>query len=300
MKERNRVGLSTSLLTDLLSWQRSSYPPPLYFLAAVAILLGAAVAALSAAVASQNAWIIAMAGASTLSIGIGAFAVFDAQRQIRAAMHEITRSSVGRFSLVELERMQGLVESGEFERLADDPLSSVLARDAKDSVKALVQWFETKSTEARVEDPVDALLIPALRAARKEVNAVSPLGVGSFWSTAAAENYVRESQLALERGLTTRRVFILESDLEPNSLEILGHHVAAGGEVRVLNASDLPTDLIRDFLIIDDAYAVELSTTPPWEAGRSVRLTMRPDEIDSYRYAFQRIWETSRKVDSLS
>ena len=131
---------------------------------------------------------------------------------------------------------------------------------------------------------------------------------GELWTSDLGQRYLEAQQKALERGVTVRRIFILDDPDgadDPGLLRMCQIQQKLGVLVRILDPETLPGlhhNWMFDFIVFDSVVSYE-STPAAWArkgskpAIVSTRLVLSPKRLDERVDGFQDLWELARTPD---
>lgn len=190
-------------------------------------------------------------------------------------IYDFAQSQLGRIS----DLLKGLGEGGDVSYEGED-------RD----------WLLGLTHSAR--STIDAASLP-------DVDASGGFAEGGFWTSDLGQRYLEGQRDAVQRGVTIRRVFVVErSDQagDADLLRICKLHMDLGVKVRILDPSMLPRTRqtsMFDFILFDGVVSYE--TTPAAAAGQGVRPTIahtrlvlpRPRVAERVQ-RFKDLWEAAQ------
>ena len=129
---------------------------------------------------------------------------------------------------------------------------------------------------------------------------------GELWTTDLGQRYLEAQQKALDRGVTIRRIFILDDPdgaADPGLLRMCEIQQTLGIQVRILDPLTLPGlhhNWMFDFVVFDSVVSYE-STPAAWArkgskpAIVSTRLVLSPKRLDERVDGFQDLWAAARE-----
>lgn len=165
--------------------------------------------------------------------------------------------------------------------------------------------------EARYDGEDRDWLLALVDSSTSSIDATSTPGVDGdglefedgFWTTDFGKRYLSAQSRAVRRGVSVRRLFVLERPEianTPGFLDLLHSQLMVGVEVRLLD-SDLPTsaqrDALIDFILFDRTASYELIPEP--QGARSApsfietRLITRPHHTAHRTQLFDELWAVS-------
>jgi Family of unknown function (DUF6879) len=159
-------------------------------------------------------------------------------------------------------------------------------------------------------------LLALARNTRSSIDATSFSTSGSgkgvvdegLWNSDLGQRYLEAQRDAVDRGVTIRRLFIMDSPGLSNDPEVLRACLAQkeiGVEVRILHPSAVPakrrTQLL-DFIVFDNVVCYELTSTP--RIGRdtstviaNTRLVLTPHRVAERAQGFKDLWASAQDFD---
>jgi len=128
---------------------------------------------------------------------------------------------------------------------------------------------------------------------------------GGLWSSDLGLLYLIAQREAVERGVTIRRIFIIDRPLtiDADFTGVVDQHVAVGVEVRILNATNNRTkrhltqlDHLHDFIVFDDALAYQSFPASRVDEGKppiifNTRLVTDETAVANQRTTFDTLWK---------
>ncbi len=200
-------------------------------------------------------------------------------RSAHQLMHLFAHAEITRVS----ELMKGLSERGEITYDGED-------RD----------WLLALTRNARAT--IDATSFTAVDASGHGFDD------GELWTSDLGQRYLEAQQKALERGVTIRRIFILDDPdgaEDPGLLRMCEIQQKLGVLVRILDPLTLPGlhhNWMFDFVVFDSVVSYE-STPAAWArkgskpAIVSTRLVLSPKRLEERVHGFQDLWVQARNPD---
>ena len=126
---------------------------------------------------------------------------------------------------------------------------------------------------------------------------------GGLWSSDFGQRYLEIQRDAVERGVTVRRIFVVQDQSRTSSdadlAAVCQMHIEMGIDVRVLNWQSLPDALrtwLFDFVLFDATISYEV-TASPWPPGSTrpailnTRLELQPERVKTRIQRFKDLWE---------
>src|SRR5262249_6588113 len=128
---------------------------------------------------------------------------------------------------------------------------------------------------------------------------------GGLWTSDLGQRYREAQQRALDRGVTIRRIFMLDDPDQAHDPELLWMceiQQKLGINVRILDPLTLP-DLHRksmfDFIVFDSVISYE-STPATWAGTKpaimSTRLVLSPQRVRERVGGFEDLWTAAREL----
>lgn len=132
---------------------------------------------------------------------------------------------------------------------------------------------------------------------------------GGLWSSDLGQRYLDLQREAIRRGVTVRRVFImdrpeLKSDTEFR--QVCAWHQDREIEIKVLDPTvarnaGTPISAMTDFIIFDGVVSYEAQPASQWDRDSSpviinTRLVLRPDKVDERRQRFEDLWRLAEEL----
>jgi hypothetical protein len=200
-------------------------------------------------------------------------------RSAHQLMHLFAHAEITRVS----ELMKGLSERGE------------ITYDGEDRDWLLALTRNAQST-------IDATSFTAVDASGHGIDD------GELWTSDLGQRYLEAQQKSLDRGVTIRRIFILDDPdgaNDPGLLRMCRIQQKLGVLVRILDPLTLPGlhhNWMFDFVVFDSVVSYE-STPAAWArkgskpAIVSTRLVLSPKRLGERVDGFQDLWELARSVD---
>ncbi|WP_220659684.1 DUF6879 family protein [Streptomyces sp. TLI_171] len=137
------------------------------------------------------------------------------------------------------------------------------------------------------------------------IDATSAAADSEFWDSELGLRYLALQGEAVSRGVTVRRVFILDSE-DPAALREVEHvcrqQAAAGIVVRVMRSSGLAAssrvDPMFDFILFDQTLSYEVSSARALDQGgrlaiANTRLVVRPERVERRIRRFEELWSAA-------
>ncbi|GAA3197186.1 hypothetical protein [Actinocorallia longicatena] len=162
--------------------------------------------------------------------------------------------------------------------------------------------------EAAYDDGEDRdWMLSLARTSTASIDATSTLVVdglergfkGGFWTGDLGHRYLRAQTDAVRRGVTVRRLFILDSTADagrPEFLSICRSQTAADIQVRVTDRESVPLTLrssLIDFVVFDRAASYELIPAPSHSGAPtflSTRIIRRAEHLKARIAQFETLW----------
>lgn len=255
----------------------------------LAIIVGGGIGTtISVATATENAPLSVATGVTFTLIAVITGAALVLRLSVDRLENDLQDKALRRLSVDQAEILRYLVESGEFDKMASDPLSNSVAAAAKDNLEALVTWLESGTVQIHQFD-VYRYLHVMVGEARSRIRAISVLGPSRWWLSENGQSYLNANILAITRGVLIERIFIFYGEESHAVQELAAKQAESGINVALVEAADLPLELIRDFMIVDSSHALELHYDRRFDSVTGIALTNRSDEIDAYERAFDQI-----------
>jgi len=131
---------------------------------------------------------------------------------------------------------------------------------------------------------------------------------GGLWTSDLGQRYLEHQREAARRGVTIRRVFIMdrsEQASEEEFLRICRKQKDLGIEVKALNQSDIPDalkNLLFDFVIFDSVISYQV--TPGSQVEDSIKptivnthLVLQPERVKERIRRFEDLWASARELE---
>ncbi|MEU5090199.1 hypothetical protein [Streptomyces sp. NPDC021356] len=148
-------------------------------------------------------------------------------------------------------------------------------------------------------------MLSLTRAAEESICATSTSVDREFWNSEPATRYLQAQQEAVqERGVTVRRVFLLESarELDDRLLRLCEEQELLRIEVRVSVLPELPPHLQRgttnDFIVYDEEASFEIDQDLR-DVNVRTRLIARHDHVQERMKRFTELWEAGMSLREL-
>ncbi|MFF8590446.1 hypothetical protein ACF061_03210 [Streptomyces sp. NPDC015220] len=148
-------------------------------------------------------------------------------------------------------------------------------------------------------------MLALTRAAEQSVCATSTSVDREFWNSEPASRYLQAQQEAIEeRGVSVRRVFLLESarELDDRLLRLCEEQELLRIEVRVAVLPELPPHLQRgttnDFIVYDEEASFEIDQDLR-DVNVRTRLIARQDHVQDRMKRFRELWDAGMGVREL-
>ncbi|QKW27440.1 hypothetical protein HUT11_15955 [Streptomyces seoulensis] len=148
-------------------------------------------------------------------------------------------------------------------------------------------------------------MLSLTRAAEQSVCATSTSVDRQFWNSEPASRYLQAQQEAIEeRGVSVRRVFLLESarELDDRLLRLCEEQELLRIEVRVAVLPELPPHLQRgttnDFIVYDEEASFEIDQDLR-DVNVRTRLIARQDHVQDRMKRFKELWDAGMGVREL-
>ncbi|MFF1486083.1 hypothetical protein ACIGZH_09295 [Streptomyces sp. NPDC058319] len=147
-------------------------------------------------------------------------------------------------------------------------------------------------------------LLSLTRAAEHSICATSTSVDREFWNSEPASRYLQAQREAVERGVSVRRVFLLESarELGDPLLRLCEEQELLHIEVRVSILPELPPLLQRgttdDFIVYDEEASFEIDQDLR-DVNVRTRLIARHDHVEDRMKRFRELWEAGMSVREL-
>jgi hypothetical protein len=157
-------------------------------------------------------------------------------------------------------------------------------------------------------------LLALTRSSRNTIDATSLTTVdagatglidGGLWTSDLGQQYLEAQRDAIERGVTVRRVFILDRGPglpdNPGLREVCASHRDLGINVRVLNAAAIPATRrasLFDFILFDDVVSYEVTPASRIEDTMlpsvvNTRLVLRDLRVKERIQRFRDLWQSA-------
>jgi hypothetical protein len=132
---------------------------------------------------------------------------------------------------------------------------------------------------------------------------------GGLWASNLGQSYLEEQQKALDRGVTIRRIFMLdapEQAQDPELLQICEMQQKLGILVRTLDPLTLPSvhgNRMFDFILFDSVISYE-STIAAWTRKGtkppivSTRLVLSEQRVHERAGGFEELWAAARELNA--
>ncbi|HKR49189.1 MAG TPA: hypothetical protein VJT72_06335 [Pseudonocardiaceae bacterium] len=136
-----------------------------------------------------------------------------------------------------------------------------------------------------------------------------------LWTSEYGQRYLELQRNAIRRGVTVRRIFILDNAkltisklaTESDFLRIYRRQQDLGIQTRVLEQSTIPHDfknLLFDFIVFDGVISYEVTPASRVEDTMNptivkTNLTLRPERVKERMQRFEALWEAARKIEQL-
>jgi hypothetical protein len=190
----------------------------------------------------------------------------------------------------------------------DDPL--LVRQFAQDEIARLSGYLRDLSQQADlVYDGEDRdWMLGLTRAASVSIDATSLTTVdaggggvvdGGLWSSDLGQRYLEAQKGAFARGVTIRRIFILDGDRrdQEDFVSLLRDHLSIGVEVRTLDPRTLNVTqraLLVDLIIIDGILVYQSQPAAQTDRNRpriiETRLVSHPDRVRRSRERYEELW----------
>lgn len=159
-------------------------------------------------------------------------------------------------------------------------------------------------------------LLALARNAKSSIDATSFSTSGSgkgvvdegLWNSDLGQRYLEAQRDAVDRGVTIRRLFILDSPDLSTDPEVVKACLAQrdiGVQVRILHPSAIPAkrrSQLLDFIVFDNAICYELTSAP--RIGRdtstliaNTRLVLTPHRVAERALGFKDLWASAHEFD---
>lgn len=148
-------------------------------------------------------------------------------------------------------------------------------------------------------------MLSLTRATEQSICATSTSVDREFWNSEPASRYLLAQKEAVEeRGVSVRRVFVLESarELDDRLLQLCEEQEQLRIEVRVSVLPELPTHLQRgttnDFIVYDEQVSFEIDQDLR-DVNVRTRLIARQDHVQDRLRRFRELWDAGMSVREL-
>ena len=187
------------------------------------------------------------------------------------------------------------------------PVISTFAQAEIERVSKLLSALSGGESTTKGED--HGFLLTLTELARGQIDAVSLFtvdagdqgGDGGFWGSPPGRHYLDQQREAIARGVTIRRVFIVEGDdlAEGDAFrQICRKQAEYGITIGIVVSSDVPRytgDLLKDYILFDNAiiYEVEAGLPVPGKVPLivSTRLVCERRTVADRVRDYAKLWE---------
>jgi hypothetical protein len=204
-------------------------------------------------------------------------------------------------------------DSTQLDGTASQLVLSLAQEEVTRTSEFLKELSEGREVSYEGEDQV--WLLTLARNARYTIDATSLTTVdgagngsdGGFWFSDLGQRYIKMQSSAIKRGVTIRRVFVVDRSKLNKQPEVWGWQRDIGIKVRVLDLASIATlpgamvDLIlSDFIVFDDHISYEVAPVPlvGIDGSRIVgtRLVLRPARVKERIECFNEIWAFAEEL----
>jgi hypothetical protein len=222
--------------------------------------------------------------------------------------HSVEASALGAEVLKRFVR-----DSTQLDGTASQLVLSLAQEEVTRTSEFLKELSEGREVSYEGEDQV--WLLTLARNARYTIDATSLTTVdgagngtdGGFWFSDLGQRYIKMQSSAIKRGVTIRRVFVVDCSKLNKQPEVWGRQRDIGIKVRVLDLASVAAlpratvDLIlHDFIIFDDHISYEVALVPlvGIDGSRimSTRLVLRPARVKERIECFNEIWAFAEEL----
>ncbi len=131
---------------------------------------------------------------------------------------------------------------------------------------------------------------------------------GGLWTTEHGQRYLAVQRDAVHRGVTIRRIFILDSPgqaKESDFLRIYRQQQDLGIQTRVLDRSTIPyamKNLLFDFVVFDDVISYEVTPASRVEDAMKptiikTHLALQPERVEERKQRFEDLWNSAQEFE---
>jgi len=128
---------------------------------------------------------------------------------------------------------------------------------------------------------------------------------GGLWTSDLGLRYLELQREAARRGVTIRRVFIVDRPGQTNETDLLRicrQQKDLGVQVRVLSRSDIPDALLFDFVVFDNAIGYEVTPASRVEVSMkpmivNTHLIRQPERVEERTRRFEDLWASARELE---
>jgi hypothetical protein len=235
-------------------------------------------------------------------------AAFSKVSEAAELFHSVEASALGAEVLKRFVR-----DSTQLDGTASPLVLSLAQNEVIRTSEFLKELSEGREVSYEGEDQV--WLLTLTRDARYTIDATSLTTVdgagngtdGGFWFSDLGQRYTKMQSSAIKRGVSIRRVFVVDRSKLTKQPEVWGRQRDIGIKVRVLDLASIATlpraavDLIlSDFIIFDDHISYEVAPVPivGVDGSRivSTRLVLRPVRVRELVERFNEIWAFAEEL----
>jgi hypothetical protein len=223
----------------------------------ISVVLGIALAFLTARLDSDKKMLAGLLGLAVVCIG-GTVALYFELGAVQAEQATVLsraiptiRSNTWNSVVKEIADYDRSEPENQFEEILDDPLRESISRT----------FYEARDGNIDLTDKNEVVLITdkLLDKAQQSVLATSYINPGDWWSSDIAPTYNAKLQETKRRVSKFRRIFIVGSNQEAQTLvPVMRAQESDGVAVRFVCAGSISPDRREDFIVIDSSIAAEL------------------------------------------
>ncbi len=140
-----------------------------------------------------------------------------------------------------------------------------------------------------------AAVKPSLKKTYKHVAAMDNI---SYWRSVYSKKALEENRLLVRRGVSVTRIFIQNTDICRDMLDVFIKQQEAGIQVYIAFAEETPSELYEDYVIADDVACAQMDTDFSGHYKKQ-RISIDPIVVENLTRNFNILIQHSQKLDDV-